>query len=211
MKKGFLVTFEGGEGSGKSTQIKRFTKFLEENKINFLLSREPGGTKLGEEIRGMLLNTKNEIDSKTEFLLFSSARADHIEKVVKPALEEGKVVVLDRFYDSSIAYQGYAGGMNIEDIRRITNFATTGIKPDLTYLLDISYEDGFRRKSCDEKLKNLDRIEKKEKCFHDRVREGYLELARRENERIHVLDATKSEEEIFTEIKNIFLQKFNEK
>ena len=209
MHKGFLITFEGGEGCGKSSQIKLFTKFLEENKIDYVLSREPGGAEFGEMIRKILLFSKNNIDAKTEFLLFSSSRADHIRNIVKPALREGKVVVLDRFYDSSFVYQGYAGSLDLKDIKLITDFAIDGCVPDLTILLDISYEDGFARKSQDENLKNLDRIERKGKEYHDKVRKGYLELAKNEPERIKVIDATKSREEISNEIKNIFLEKYN--
>ena len=210
MNKGFLITFEGGEGCGKSSQIKLFTKFLEEEKIDFILSREPGGTNIGEDIRNLLLHSKNEIDSKTEFLLFSSGRADHIKNVVKPALEAGKVVVLDRYYDSSFAYQGYAGNLNLVDIKLITDFAIDGCVPDLTILLDISYEDGFARKAKDDNLKNLDRIESKGKEYHDKVRRGYLELARKEPNRIKIVDATKNKEEIFKEIVDLFFEK-NEK
>ena len=207
MNKGFLITFEGGEGCGKSSQIKLFTKFLEEEKIDFILSREPGGTNIGEDIRNLLLHSKNEIDSKTEFLLFSSGRADHIRNVVKPALEAGKVVVLDRYYDSSFAYQGYAGNLNLDDIKLITDFAIDGCVPDLTILLDISYEYGFARKAKDDNLKNLDRIESKGKEYHDKVRRGYLELAKKEPNRIKIVDATKNKEEIFKEIVDLFLKK----
>lgn len=211
MNKGFLITFEGGEGCGKSSQIKLFTKFLEEEKIDFILSREPGGTNIGEDIRNLLLHSKNEIDSKTEFLLFSSGRADHIKNVVKPALEAGKVVVLDRYYDSSFAYQGYAGNLNLDDIKLITDFAIDGCVPDLTILLDISYEDGFARKAKDDNLKNLDRMESKGKEYHDKVRRGYLELAKNEPNRIKIVDATKNKEEIFKEIVNLFFEKINKK
>ena len=211
MNKGFLITFEGGEGCGKSSQIKLFTKFLEEEKIDFILSREPGGTNIGEDIRNLLLHSKNEIDSKTEFLLFSSGRADHIKNVVKPALEAGKVVVLDRYYDSSFAYQGYAGNLNLDDIKLITDFAIDGCVPDLTILLDISYEDGFARKAKDDNLKNLDRIESKGKEYHDKVRRGYLELARKEPNRIKIVDATKNKEEIFKEIVDLFFDKIEKK
>ena len=208
MKKGFLITFEGGEGCGKSTQLKLFKKYLEDNKIDYLISREPGGTEFGEKIREILLHSKDDIDARTEFLLFSSSRADHVKNVIKPALEEGKVVVLDRFFDSSFAYQGYAGGLNLSEIKAITDFAVDGVKVDLTILLDISFEDGFGRKSVDENLKNLDRIEEKGKVYHSRVREGYLSLAKKEPKRIKVIDATKSREEIFKEVVGIFNKKY---
>ena len=208
MKKGFLVTFEGGEGCGKSSQVKYFTEFLKKEKIDFVLSREPGGADFGEELRKILLDKKSDIDAKTEFLLFSSGRADHVEKVVKPNLEEGKVVVLDRYYDSSFAYQGYAGGMNLEDIKRITEFSIDGCVPDLTFLLDISYEEGFGRKGRDEKLKNLDRFELRTKEYHDKVRKGYLTLAKNDPKRIKVVDASKTKEEVAEEIRKIFLENY---
>lgn len=191
-----FVTFEGGEGCGKSTQIRLFERYLKENNIDFILSREPGGTPLSEKIRALLLEGKSEMSAKTEFLLFSSARVEHVENVIKPALDEGKLVVLDRFYHSSYAYQGYAGNLDLKDIEAITEFAISGCKPDLVFLLDISYEDGMARKSRDEKLKNLDRIESKGKAYHDAVRRGYLTLAERENDKFVVIDATKSAEEI---------------
>lgn len=203
-----LVTFEGGEGCGKSTQIKLFEKYLREKKIDYILSREPGGTPLCEKIRELLLQGKADMSTKTEFLLFSSARAEHVEKVVKPNLEAGKVVVLDRYYHSSYAYQGYAGGQNLNDLKAITEFAISGCTPDLVFLLDIAYEDGFRRKSKDENLKNLDRIESKSKRYHDAVRAGYLQLASEEKDKFVVIDATKSVEEISSIIRQEFEKRY---
>ena len=203
-----LVTFEGGEGCGKSTQIKLFERYLKEKNIDYILSREPGGTPLCEKIRKLLLENKEDMSAKTEFLLFSSARAEHVEKVVKPNLDAGKVVVLDRYYHSSYAYQGYAGGQNLNELKAITEFAISDCKPDLVFLLDISYKDGFMRKSMDENLKNLDRIENKGKAYHDAVREGYLKLAREEKERFVVIDATKSIEEISKIIISEFEKRF---
>ena len=202
-----LVTFEGGEGCGKSTQIKLFEKYLKDRGENYLLSREPGGTPLCEKIRALLLEGKDEMCAKTEFLLFSSARAEHMEKVVLPNLKKGKIVVLDRFYHSSFAYQGYAGGQNLSDLKAITDYATGKCRPDLVFLFDISYEDGFARKAKDENLKNLDRIESKGKEYHTKVREGYLALAKKEKERFVVIDATLPAEEI----SKIIINKFEKK
>lgn len=209
MNKGFLVTFEGGEGCGKSTQIKLFTEFLKKNKFRFVVSREPGGTPVCEEIRKVLLSSKSEITSKAEFLLFSSARAQHVAEVVKPSLEQGKVVILDRFYDSSFAYQGYAGNLEIKEIEEITKFAIDGCVPDLTIIFDISYEDGIKRKNADVNLKTLDRIESKGERYHNKVRAGYLQIAHDNPDRVVVLDATKTKEEIFEEVQDIFLERFN--
>lgn len=203
---GFLVTFEGGEGCGKSTQIKKLSQFLEQEKIPFIVSREPGGTEVGEKIRDILLNMKAEMSSTVEFLLFSASRADHIEKVVKPALESGKIVLLDRFYDSSFVYQGYAGDLNLKDIQNVTELAVKDIKPNLTFLLDLDYEVGMLRKSKDDKLRNLDRIEQKGESYHKKVRNGYLKLAEQNPDRIVVIDASKTPDEIFEEIKNKFLE-----
>lgn len=204
MKKGYLITFEGGEACGKSTQIKKFAKYLEDNHIDFILSREPGGTEVGEKIRELLLHSKCDMSSTVEFLLFSASRAQHYEKVVKPALDAGKVVLLDRFYDSSFVYQGYAGNLNLDDLKSVTNFAVNGTEPDLTFLLDISYEDGMKRKQKDENLKKLDRIESKGKDYHDKVRQGYLTLAKMFDKRIVVVDASKSIDEVFEKIKTEF-------
>lgn len=204
MKKGYLITFEGGEACGKSTQIKKFAKYLEDNHIDFILSREPGGTEVGEKIRELLLHSKCDMSSTVEFLLFSASRAQHYEKVVKPALDAGKVVLLDRFYDSSFVYQGFAGNLNLDDLKAVTNFAVNGTEPDLTFLLDISYEDGMKRKQKDENLKKLDRIESKGKAYHDKVRQGYLTLAKMFDKRIVVVDASKSIDEVFEKIKTEF-------
>lgn len=207
MNKGFLVTFEGGEGCGKSTQIKLFIKFLEEQKLNFILSREPGGCVLGEKIRAILLHSKEDMSALSEFFLFCANRAEHVKEVIKPALEEGKIVVIDRYYDSSLAYQGYAGNLDIKKLKNITAFATDNVVPDLTFLLDISYEEGFGRKANDENLKNLDRIEQRDRAYHEKVRQGYLKLAKEEPNRFVVIDASKSLEEIHEEIIKIFLKR----
>lgn len=209
MKKGFLVTFEGGEGCGKSTQIKQFAKFLEENKIEYIVSREPGGTELGEKIREILLHSKGAISPTVEFLLFSSARAEHVEKVIKPALEQGKVVVLDRYYDSSFTYQGLAGNLQLENLKQVTDFAIDGAVPDLTFLLDLTYEQGMARKKANPDLAKLDRIELKGKEFHDKVRAGYLKLAEMFADRIVVVDASQSIEKVAEDVVNEFCKRFS--
>lgn len=209
--KGFLITFEGGEGSGKSTQAKRFAEFLKEQKIDYIATKEPGGTIVGEEVRKILLHSKGEISPETEFLLFSACRSQIVKDVIKPALEAGKVVVLDRFFDSSFVYQGYAGDIALETIEQITNFVTDGIQPDLTILLDISYDDGMERKAKDEKLKNLDRMESKGAEYHNKIRKGFLKLAEKDKKRFYVIYANKEQDEIFEEIKEEFLRRYNKK
>lgn len=208
MKKGFLITFEGGDGCGKSTQLKLFVDYLKSKNYDFIVSREPGGTELGEDVRKILLNSKYNISSTTEFLLFSASRATIVEQVIKPALESGKIVVLDRYYDSSYTYQGYAGNLPIDSVKTITEFAIKGTKPDLTFLLDLSYEDGMKRKSKDEKLAELDRMELKGKEYHDKVRQGYLKIAHDNPDRVVVIDSSKSKEEIFENIKEIFEKRY---
>lgn len=208
MKKGFLISFEGGEACGKSTQIKKFQEYLKEEQIDFVCTREPGGTELGEQIRNLLLHSKHEMTPETEFLLFSASRAKIVQDVVKPALERGSLVVMDRYFDSSYTYQGFAGSLNLQDLKNITDFAIKGAVPDLTFLLDISFEDGMKRKNNDENLKNLDRIEAKGKAYHDKVRQGYLNLARENPERICIIDASKSIDEVFEKIKTEFKKRF---
>lgn len=212
MNKGFLISFEGGEGCGKSTQIKKFTEYLEKRGGDFLLVREPGGTDPGEKIREILLHSKSDLASGTEFLLFSASRSHLIENVVKPALKVGKIVVMDRFFDSSFAYQGYAGDLKLKDVQNITEFAIgKGFEPDVTFLLDLSYEVGMSRKSKDEKLKNLDRIEEKGKIYHEKVRGGYLDLAKKNRKRIFVVDASQSVDEVFANIVKEFEKRYNKK
>ena len=209
MSRGFLISFEGGDGCGKSTQIKKMTYYLAQKGIDFVLTHEPGGTAFGEKIRNILLNDKVELSPLTEFLLFSSTRSKLIAEVIEPALAEGKVVVMDRYFDSSFAYQGFAGGLDVETLKDVTDFATGELKPDLTFLLDLSYEEGMRRKSQDEKLKNLDRIESKGKSYHDRVRAGYLELAKKDANRIFVVNAVDTVENIHNKIIAEFERRYN--
>ena len=205
---GFLVSFEGGDGCGKSTQIKLFTEFLKRENIDFICTREPGGTDVGEEIREILLHSKGKMSAETEFLLFSASRSKIVEDVIKPALKEGKVVVLDRYYDSSYTYQGYAGNLKVKDLENITEFAIKGTVPNITFLLDLSYEDAMKRKNKDEKLKDLDRIESKGKEYHNKVRQGYLLLAKKNKKRIVVIDANQSVEKIEKQIQDVFQKRY---
>ena len=152
--------------------------------------------------------SKENLSSETEFLLFSASRRKLMEDVVLPALESGKIVVLDRFFDSSYTYQGYAGTLDLKDIKNITDFATSRLKPDLTILLDLPVEVGMARKSKDEKLKNLDRIESKGREYHEKVRKGYLTLAKKNKKRIFVVDASQSVEKIFDDIKTEFEKRY---
>ncbi len=212
MKKGMLISFEGGEACGKTTQIKKLLRFLQENHYDVVAAKEPGGTPIGEEIRNLLLHSKNEISSRTEMLLFNASRCQLVSDVIMPALREGEVVILDRFFDSTLAYQGFAGNVKLEEIKPIIDFATEAstIVPDVTFLLDISFDDAMQRKNADEALKNLDRIENKKRQYHEKVREGFLTLAKESPERFVVIDARKSIEEIFDNIVKEFEKRYKQ-
>lgn len=186
LKKGILITFEGPEGSGKSTQVRLLYRYLSQKHLKVLHLREPGSTKIGEEIRRILLDPKNKaMDTVCEMLLYQAARAQLVRQEILSALKEKKVVVLDRFLDATVSYQGYAAGLDINLIRRIGRLATCGIQPDLTILLDISAKQGLRR------VGERDRIEKKPLSFHRRVRRGYLKLAKENPRRIKIVPLAK--------------------
>ena len=189
--RGLFVSFEGGEGSGKSTQTARLQGRLESMDRKSLLIREPGGTPLGEALRELLLHRRAAISAEAELLLFLAARAELVRSVLQPALEAGTVVVCDRFSDSTLAYQGYGRGLDIESIRTLDRWATGGLAPDLTVLLDLPVEVGLKRKDGDD-----DAFAREDGGFHARVRDGYLALAAAEPSRWHRLDATLPEAEI---------------
>ena len=182
LKKGILITFEGPEGSGKSTQVRLLVGYLRKKGFKVLLLREPGSTAIGEKIRQILLDPKNkEMDVVCEMLLYQAARAQVVREKILPALKDKKIVVLDRFLDATVVYQGYAAGLDVGLIKRIARPATCGIQPDLTIILDISAKQGLRRVGV------RDRIERKPLAFHRRVRRGYLKLARANPGRIKVV------------------------
>jgi dTMP kinase len=187
-----FITFEGGEGSGKSTQIASLNKKLKNNTIPVILTREPGGTPLSEYIRNLLKWTDAYISPETELLMFNASRAQLLTEVIKPNLKSEKIVICDRYADSTTAYQGYGRGLDLEMVKTINNTTTHGLKPDLTILLDISPEEGFQRI----KGRVKDRFEKEDRTFHQRVRQGYLQLATEEPQRWLVIDARLSKEKI---------------
>ena len=201
MKKGLFITFEGGEACGKSTQIKLFKEYIQtrQDKDNFVFIREPGGTILGEKIRDLLLNFRQDAPTaKAELLLFLASRAHLYEKVLKPALEQGKIVVADRFYDSTVAYQGFARQiMPAQEILELNKMILDSLTPDLTFYLEIKPEIAFKRKGDD----LLDRMESEPLEFHQKVYEGYRFMAEKEKNRFAVIDATKSIEEIQSQIR----------
>lgn len=193
MKRGFFITFEGPDGSGKSTQAQSLAHRLQEAGYTVLLTREPGGTKLGEAVRGILLGKDHEISQRTEALLYAAARAQHVQEKIIPALERGEIVICDRFVDSSLAYQGYGLGMCLWEINQINSFATGGLKPDLTFLLDLSPKEGLARARQDRG--QMDRIEERALEFHAKVRQGFLELAKEESQRFKVIQTADSSKE----------------
>ena len=209
MNKGYFISFEGGEACGKSTQIKKLKEYIStlSQKDKFIFVREPGGTPLTEALRRFILNY--EIDKPlpmTELLLFCAARVEDVEKCIKPALSQGKIVIADRFYDSTIAYQGMARKvMSSEDILDLTKKIIGDVKPDLTFYLQISPEEAFKRKS--KMSEGLDRIEQEGIEFHKAVAKGYDYISSIEKERFYVLDANKSPEEIFDEIVTVLRTK----
>jgi len=185
-----FITFEGPEGSGKTTQLKLLAEWLREQGYDVLATREPGGTAISEAIRAILLDPAHtEMRPEAEILLFSAARAQIVGQVIRPHLERGGVVLCDRYADSTLAYQGYGHGLDLDILRRITAFATGGLVPDLTIYLDIPIEEGLRRKATGE-AREWNRMEAQTLAFHRRVREGYLEMAAAEPDRWLVVDAS---------------------
>jgi dTMP kinase len=197
--KGHFITFEGVEGSGKTTQMAILAHALEARGFPVVRTREPGGTKIGDAIRSLILDSKNQImDGKTEFLLYLASRAQHLKEVILPALAEGKIVLSDRFADATYAYQGYGRGLPKREIERIGRFVTGGLQPDLTLLLDIDVKKGLARLKGREEINRLDQETLE---FHEAVREGYLQLAKRNPRRIRVIRTDASVEEIAKKIK----------
>ena len=205
-----FITLEGPEGSGKSTQLTLLAAFLEEEGFSVLATREPGGTAIGDQIRAILHDVHNtEMESATEYLLYSASRAQLVREMIGPALAENRIVLCDRYADSSIAYQGYGRGLNLDDLHIITKFATGGLVPDLTFLLDIDVEEGLsRRISGDEEMNRLDL---EAVAFHQRVRDGYHQLASANPERWVIIDAAQSPAQIQQELRQISLDRIGEK
>lgn len=196
MKKGLFISIEGPDGSGKSTQIKNIRRFFNDKGIDIIFTREPGGTAIGERIRHIILDRAcSEMDDMTEALLYAAARAQHVRQVIKPALAEGKIVICDRFVDSSIAYQGYGRKIG-KPVEVINEYAVDGCMPDITFLMKMDPRVGRRRISAE----NQDRLEREMDDFHIRTFEGYLELEKKYPERIVGIDASRSIEEIKSDI-----------
>jgi len=192
-----FITFEGCEGAGKTTQLKKAGEFLRRKDIPLLVTREPGGTDLGQELRNVLLNKSSlNITVRTEILLFLADRAQHVGEVIRPALERGVVVLCDRYADATIAYQGFGRGCDVEELLGLSNYASQALVPDATILFDVPPETGIQRVNGrvlpEDVQEGADRFERERLSFHQRVREGYLWLAKHEPDRFYVIDGTGS-------------------
>jgi dTMP kinase len=192
---GLFITFEGPDGSGKTTQVQLLAEYLEAEAHAVLITREPGGTSIGDQIRSVLHDVNNsEMTCETEFLLYSASRAQLVRQVLLPHLAHGGTVLCDRFADSSLAYQGYGRELDLKAIRSITQFATGGLTPDLTVYLDIPVEEGIQRKQAAHRAQagEWNRLDQQTLDFHRHVHEGYLQIARTDPDRWLVIDATQS-------------------
>jgi dTMP kinase len=203
-----FITFEGPEGSGKSTQMAELAAYLQERKIDILATREPGGTSIGNQIRAILLAMENQdMHPRTETLLFQASRAQLVEECIRPHLAKGGVVLCDRYADSTIAYQGYGYKVDIEQVRAIVDFATGRLTPDLTLLLDINAEQGLQRRAGEGDINRLDAYEL---AFHQRVRDGYLQMALTDPGRWVVIDASRSFKQIQNDIRQIVMKRIGQ-
>lgn len=200
-KRGIFITFEGPEGSGKTTHSRLLCDFLRKKGYNVLHTREPGGTLISEKIRRILLDPENKgMDVACEMLLYMAARAQIVKEEILPALQEGKIVVCDRFTDATLAYQGYAGGMGLEVIEDIASIVTKGIRPDITFLLDIEARTGLLRAG-----ESRDRMERKSILYHNKVRKGYLDIAKKEPRRVKVISAIAEIKDVQSAIRKLTL------
>ena len=195
MTKGLFITFEGADGCGKTTQIELLNKYLQENGRSTLLTREPGAKGLGVKLREILLNYDGEVSPQCESFLFLADRAQHIDCIIKPALKEGKIILCDRHTDSTVAYQGYGRGLDLEQINMLNNIATSGLKPDLTIVFDVDVETSMQRVG-----KEKDRMESAGVEFFNKVRQGYLEIAKQEPNRVKVINSSDTIENIHKQV-----------
>ena len=201
-RKGIFITFEGPDGSGKTTQINMLTKYLTVKGCECIQTREPGGTKVGERLRDILKNPElnNSLSIITEVLLLQTARAQHVYELIKPSLKAGKIVLCDRFADSSTTYQGVGRGIGKDIICKLNDFSTSGLEPDITILLDLPPKSGLERADEREHGQKKDRWEEQDLDFHKKVRNAFLELAKENNQRYEVVSAIGSIEEVHNRI-----------
>ncbi len=203
-----FITFEGPEGSGKSTQARLLAEWLREQGLNVLFTREPGGTPIGDRVRQILLSPDHtDLTPEAEVLLFSASRAQLVRQVILPHLEQGGIVVCDRYADSTYAYQGYGRGLDMDTLRYITRFATRGLVPDLTFLIDVPVQEGLRRKQAGTGADDWNRMEAEVQAYHERVRQGYLELAAQEPDRWVVLNGLEPIEALQAQIRDHVIRK----
>ena len=204
VQQGRFITFEGPDGSGKSTQAARLAQALRARGLDVVLTREPGGTPIGERVRDILLHADGgpPHSPRADALLFDAARAQHVDDVIEPALARGAVVVCDRYADSTVAYQGYGSGLSLDRLREIGTFATRGIQPDLTILLDLPVDAGLRRRVLGEPdgMTRFERSGAFDMAYHGRVRDGFLELARVEPHRWRVVDADRPADRVAADV-----------
>ena len=195
MTRGLFITFEGADGCGKTTQIELLDKYLTKKGKKTLLTREPGAKGLGVKLREILLNYDGEVSPQCESFLFLADRAQHVDCIIKPALKEGKIILCDRHTDSTVAYQGYGRGLDLDRINMLNNIATSGLKPDLTIVFDIDVETSMQRVG-----KEKDRMESSGIEFFERVRNGFLKIAEQEPKRVKVINSSDSIENIHKQI-----------
>ena len=211
MKKGLFIVFEGGDGSGKSTAINSIYDWFLENKIKCIKTREPGGIKIAEDIRQVILDKNNTaMDGRTEALLYAAARRQHLVEKVIPALEDGVIVLCDRFVDSSLAYQGYARGLGVDEVMSINKFAIDGYMPDISILFDIDPKIGLQRINNNDD-REINRLDLEKIDFHEKVRVGYGIIYSNNKDRLIKINAEKSKEQIVAEIKDIIISKLDTK
>jgi len=208
LKKGLFIVFEGPEGAGKTTQAKLLYRYLKNKGYDVVLTREPGGTKLAEAVRKIILSPKMKIYPMTELLLYEAARAQHIEEVIKPNLQKNKIVISDRFADASVVYQGYARGLGVEFVEKLNKLVVCNVVPDITFLLDISPKEGLQRIKFNRKT-SFDRLEKESLKFHIKIREGYLNIAKKRKNFYIINVENKTFQEVHTIIVDILNKKFN--
>lgn len=205
---GYFITFEGPDGSGKSTQINPFADYLRNQGVPVISTREPGGTAIGDQVRTVIMSMGNKcMHPRTETLLFQASRSQLVEEVIRPSLAKGMVVICDRYADSTLAYQGYGHQKDIPEIMQLLDYTTGGLKPDLTILFDIDAETGLRRRQTGGGEWN--RVDDYQLEFHNRVREGYHELARQEPDRWITIDASQTPEAVQLELRNIIRTRLN--
>ncbi|MGM9993861.1 MAG: dTMP kinase [Candidatus Avigastranaerophilus sp.] len=205
MKKGLFITFEGADGSGKTTQLNKIKDLLVEQGFDVVVTREPGSLDIGQKIRNILLHQEGFVSDRCEMFLFLADRSQHVDELIKPAVEQGKIVLCDRHTDSTVAYQGYGRGQDIELLKRLNKIAVDGIVPDLTLLFDVSTQTAQDRVGSEK-----DRMESAGAKFHSRVRNGYLELQKENPDRIKIIDANNDIDKVFEDTKNIVVKLIQE-